>query len=187
METQVAAAVLKILNDELGVESAILKAFRSFTNAQPTMDSYVTNDFTRGRSAPVNITPVSDGFAKNIGLVVPELNGKINGLAYRSPVINGSIMDFTIKTQKSIDSDALRTQLKASCNESIGYNEDALCSSDALAFDAPQIIVQRNIIMPLEDGSSLINLSVAYDNVRGYCNQMARFLKWVTQPASPWN
>lgn len=178
METQVMAAVLKLLNDELVIQGGLIKAFRSFTNAQPTMDSYVSGDCVRGRAAPVNITPVSDGFAKNIGLVIPELNGKINGLAYRSPVINGSIMDFTIKTKTTIDSDNLRKILKAGQNESLGYNEDALCSSDALAFDAPQIIVQKNIIMPLEDGSSLINLSVAYDNVRGYCNQVARFLDW---------
>lgn len=178
MEEQTVAAVLKIINDELGVQCGIVKAFRSFTNAQPTMDSYANKDFPRGRAASVNITPITDNFAKVVGRIIPELNGKVHGLAYRSPVINGSIMDFTIKTQNPTELDSLRATLKAGSNESIGYNEEALCSSDALAFDAPQIIFPRTIFTPLEDGSSLINLSVAYDNVRGFCNQMARFLKW---------
>ncbi len=186
MEEQTAAAMLKILNDALGVQSGIIKAFRSYTNAQPTMDSYVSKDYVRGRAATVNITPVSDSFAKVVGHIVPELNGKVSGLAYRSPVITGSIMDLTIKTQKSTDFDALRATLKAGSNESIGYSEDALCSSDALSFESPQILAQRVLVMPDENGS-LINISAAYDNVRGYCNQMARFLKWVTQPTSPWN
>lgn len=178
MEEQTAASVLKIINDELGIQNGMVKSFRSFTNAQPTMDSYVTKDFVRGRAASVNITPVSDSFAKVVGRIIPELNGKVSGLAYRSPVINGSIMDLTIKTLKPTNLDSLRAMLKAGSNESIGYSEDALCSSDALSFESPQILAQRVLVMPDENGS-LINVSVAYDNVRGYCNQMAKFFKMV--------
>lgn len=178
MELQVASTVLKIINDYCTISCGMIKAFRSFTNAQPTMDSYVSGNFARGRAASINITPVSDGFANSIGLTIPELNGKIKGFTYRSPVINGSIMDFTIKTErKDITSENINACLKAASSERLGYNEEAICSSDALAFDLPLVIAQRTLALPDNDGT-LINISVAYDNVRGYCNQMARFLKW---------
>ena len=178
MESQVAATVLKIINDYCTISCGMIKAFRSFTNAQPTMDSYVSGNFARGRAASTNITPVSDGFANSIGLTIPELNGKFKGFTYRSPVINGSIMDFTIKTErKDITSENINACLKAASSERLGYNEEAICSSDALAFDLPLVIAQRTLALPDNDGI-LINISVAYDNVRGYCNQMARFLKW---------
>lgn len=178
METQVVATILKIINDNYPISCGMVKAFRSFTNAQPTMDSYTSKDIAYGRSAPVNITPLSDGFAKTIGLTIPELNGKIQGFTYRSPVINGSIMDFTLKIDMTdIYREDINACLKSGCPEILGYNVDALCSSDAMAFDSPQIIAQRTLVMP-DNNSTLINISVAYDNVRGYCNQMARFLNW---------
>ncbi len=178
MESQVAATILKIINDTYIINCGMVKAFRSFTNAQPTMDSYVTNNDARGRAASVNIAPVSDGFAKSIGLTIPELNGKIQGFTYRSPVINGSIMDFTLKIENTdINKENINVCLKGGCSESLGYNEDALCSSDALAFATPQVIAQRTLVMPDNEGT-LINISVAYDNVRGFCKQLAHFLKW---------
>lgn len=192
MESQVTATILHIVNQKNTIIGGYAKAFRSFTNAQPTMDSFST-DYARGRAASCNITPVDDSFGKTIGLVIPELNGKINSCAYRSPVINGSIMDFSVLVKDSTTKEELNTFIKSKCigkledsNENLGndkvnsgYNENPLCSSDALGYDIPQFLASQTKIIALKDDDiSIVHISVVYDNVRGYCNLLKSFLKW---------
>ncbi len=179
METQVLASVLKILNEHSKVLSGFAKAYRSFTNAQPTLDIYNEKDFAKGRAASVNISPVSDPFYKYVGLIIPELNGKINGFAYRSPVTSGSIMDITLVMKDNILIDSLRATIKAAASESLGYCEEPLCSSDALSSKSPLFLSCNAMVSSLDDQKSLVNISVVYDNIRGYCYQMLRFLEWV--------
>ena len=176
MELQVTAAVLKAIKS-LNVQSAIVKAYRSFTNAQYTLDSYYSDEFARGRAASVNISPVRDSFAKSVGLVIPELNRKVIGLAYRSPVANGSIMDFTIQLAGYHTVYEINTALEAACSDSLGYNEDEICSADAMTFDAPQIVSQLTKTVVTGD-STLVSISVVYDNIRGHCKALEKVAKY---------
>lgn len=181
METQAATSILKIINTHYPILGGTVKAYRSYTNAQPTLDSYNEKDYAMGRSASGNITPVNDPFSKSIGLVIPELNGKIDGFAYRSPVINGSILDVTVVVKcNSIYKEELAAAIKSENNDSMQYNEEQLCSSDAYLFNTPQVIYPKTKILQISDDKYLVSVSVIYDNIRGYCNQMRNFLKWAS-------
>lgn len=174
METQVLASVLKVLNNEFGVRTAIAKSFRSYTNSQPTIDNYNPKDYALGRAAAWNITPTSDGFARAIGLVIPELNGKVTGYAYRAPVINGSVLDITAVLEKGTSRDGLNIKMKER-NLGFQYNEDSLCSSDALSYAFPQYLSKCSIVHDC-DGITVVTMSVVYDSVRGFCNKIVGFI-----------
>lgn len=175
METQVLANILKPVNDCFEVETAIVKAIRSYTNAQPSIDSYDPENFALGRAAAWNITPTGDEFARYLGLVVPELNGKVIGNAYRAPVINGSVLDITAVLSKPTTSEDINKAMKA-CSRFYEYCIEPLCSSDAMSFDRPQFLANSTMLSRISYGQSMISLSVVYDSVRGYCMQILGFL-----------
>lgn len=185
-ETQVLANVLKPLDTDFGIETAVCKAFRSYANSQPTMDSVNTKDFARGRAAAWNITPLSDSAGKSIGWVVPELNGKVVGFEYRAPVINGGIMDISMLLKGNVTKKQINESLKYNSSKNLGYSEDQLCSSDALGFEMPMAMANSTVTMYGWGNYTLANISVAYDNVRGYCLQIKRFLEWAMEPDSHW-
>lgn len=189
METQVLANTLKPIHDLFGVNNAIVKAFRSYTNAQPSIDSYDYKSFARGRAAAWNITPTSDVMGKNIGLVIPELNSKVIGFAYRAPVINGSVLDIAVVTEKRATQSTINAQIKDYYGENKGvccYNEEPLCSSDAMSFDLPQFLAGSTMVNNISDDMTMLSLSVVYDSVRGYCNLILNFLLYSIYNVKGW-
>lgn len=177
MELQVVAQMLNIFRDS--TECCFTHAFRSFTNAQYTLDSY-SNDAIMGRSGPLNITPNKSNSSSMVGLVIPELSDKVTGREYRSPVANGSIMDITIKYNGATSIGDLKEIFKTAAekNKDFGYSEDLLCSSDSMSYDVPQLLAKSINTYDLNDKTMLINFSVVYDNIHGYCNLVQRFLQW---------
>lgn len=184
METQVLANILKPINDGYTVNTAFAKAFRSYTNVQPTIDSYNKN-LAQGRAAAWNITPLSDTFAKQIGLTVPELNGKVRGFAYRAPIINGSMLDVTAVLENPTTTSDINTLMKSKMNAYF-YSDESLCSSDAMSFDFPVFLANSTMAQNIDDGKTMLSVTATYDSVRGYCYLIKRFLEEAISDHDSW-
>jgi glyceraldehyde 3-phosphate dehydrogenase len=165
----------KVLNDSFGIETGFMTTIHAYTNDQNTLDApHPKGDLRRARAAAANIVPNSTGAAKAIGLVLPELNGKLDGVAQRVPVITGSITELTTILAKKVSVDEVNAAMKAASNESFGYNEDEIVSSDIVGmhfgslFDATQTKV-------LTVGENQLVKTVSwYDNEMSYVSQLVR-------------
>ena len=143
-------------------------------------------DLRRARAGAQNIVPNSTGAAKAIGLVIPELNGKLIGSAQRVPTPTGSttILTAVIKTDKEVTVEAINAAMKAETTESFGYNTDEIVSSDIVGstygsiFDATQTMVA-----PMEDGNTQVQVVSWYDNENSYTSQMVRTIKYFSELA----
>lgn len=141
-------------------------------------------DLRRSRAAAVNIVPNSTGAAKAIGLVIPELNGKLIGSAQRVPTPTGSTTILTAVVEGEVTVDQINAAMKAASNESFGYNEDEIVSSDIVGmrfgslFDATQTMVS-----PLPDGKTQVEVVSWYDNENSYVSQMVRTIKYFAELA----
>ena len=135
-------------------------------------------DLRRSRAAAVNIVPNSTGAAKAIGLVIPELNGKLIGAAQRVPTPTGSTTMLNAVVKGTVTVDQINAQMKAEANESFGYNTDEIVSSDIIGmrfgslFDATQTMVNK-----LPDGKTQVQVVSWYDNENSYVSQMVRTIK----------
>ncbi len=133
----------------------------------------------RARAAAANITPNSTGAAKAIGLVIPELNGVLDGCAQRVPVITGSLTELIAIVEKSVKAEEVNAAMKKAKSDSFGYTEDEIVSSDVIGitygslFDATQ-----TKCMPLADGKTLVKVVSWYDNENSYTSQMVRTIKY---------
>ncbi len=172
METQVLSRVLKCFNLD-SINAVVAKAYRSFSNAQPSLDSAYSTSFAKGRAAAENITPLDDLFAQNVGAVIPELNGKVIGSAFRSPVMNGNIMNIVIDSSKTYDKNDIIVLLKQS--DLLEVSTDPLCSSDALYLKGPCALCASIKVIKSGD-HSLLDISVIYDNIRGFCKLLKSFV-----------
>ncbi len=173
--TNCLAPMAKVLNDSFGIETGFMTTIHAYTNDQNTLDApHAKGDLRRARAAAANIVPNSTGAAKAIGLVLPELNGKLDGVAQRVPVITGSITELTTILGKKVTVDEVNAAMKAASNESFGYNEDEIVSSDIIGihygslFDATQTKV-------LSVGNNQLVKTVSwYDNEMSYVSQLVR-------------
>src|SRR4051812_18928859 len=143
--TNCLAPMAKVLNDTFGIELAIMTTIHAYTNDQNTLDApHPKGDLRRARAAAANIVPNSTGAAKAIGLVLPELKGKLDGSAQRVPVITGSLTELVSTLNKTVTIEEVNAAMKAASNESFGYTEDEIVSSDIIGttfgslFDATQ-------------------------------------------------
>lgn len=181
IETQVAAHIVNAIYEEYGVESVFAHFFTAYTNAQNTIDS-MNSDYALGRAAAWNITPLSTSAAKRIGNVLPDLAGRLYGIAYRAPVINGGVADLTLRLGKSVNIDDINKCLKqyteGKGHEYVEYAIDDLVSSDATALDKFQYLSNRTLAS--SDGNTA-NVSFIYDNIRGQVLQAIRLVKYVSQ------
>jgi glyceraldehyde 3-phosphate dehydrogenase len=173
--TNCLAPMAKVLNDEFGIITGIMTTIHAYTNDQNTLDApHPKGDLRRARAAAANIVPNSTGAAKAIGLVLPELKGKLDGGAQRVPTITGSLTELTTILNKTVTPDAINAAMKAASNESFGYNEDEIVSSDIIGihygslFDATQTKV-----MTVGD-RQLVKTVSWYDNERSYVSQLVR-------------
>ena len=164
--TNCLAPMAKALNDAFGIKSGIMSTIHSYTGDQMTLDGpQRKGDLRRSRAAAVNIVPNSTGAAKAIGLVIPELNGKLIGSAQRVPCPTGSTTILVATVEKSCTVEEINAAMKAAATESFGYNEDEIVSSDIIGstygsiFDATQTMVGED---------NLVQVVSWYDNENSY-------------------
>ncbi|MDU2659030.1 MAG: type I glyceraldehyde-3-phosphate dehydrogenase [Clostridium perfringens] len=176
--TNCLAPMAKALNDNFGLNQGFMTTIHAYTNDQNTLDApHKKGDLRRARAAAANIVPNSTGAAKAIGLVIPELAGKLDGNAQRVPVITGSLTELVCTLDKKVTVEEVNAAMKAASNESFGYTEDPIVSSDVIGisfgslFDATQTKIME------VDGQQLVKVASWYDNEASYTNQLIRTLK----------
>ncbi|MDD5022858.1 MAG: type I glyceraldehyde-3-phosphate dehydrogenase [Candidatus ainarchaeum sp.] len=177
------APVLKVLNKEIGIDKGFLVTIHAYTNDQRVLDGS-HDDLRRARAAAVNIIPTSTGAAKAIGLVIPELDGKMDGYALRVPVPDGSINNIVLLMQKETTKDEVNSLLKnASLNELKGilkYSEEPIVSSDIIG-DTHSSIVDSELT---KVKGNLVSISAWYDNEFGYSSRLVDFIKKLSKSTS---
>ena len=184
--TNCLAPMAKALNDLAPIESGIMCTIHAYTGDQMTLDGpQRKGDLRRSRAAAVNIVPNSTGAAKAIGLVIPELNGKLIGSAQRVPTPTGSTTILTAVVKKAgVTKEDINAAMKAAANESFGYNEDEIVSSDIVGmrygslFDATQTMVNQ-----VSDDLYEVQVVSWYDNENSYTSQMVRTIKYFSELA----
>ena len=182
--TNCLAPMAKALNDAFPIQSGIMTTVHAYTGDQMILDGpHRKGDLRRARAGAANIVPNSTGAAKAIGLVIPELNGKLIGSAQRVPVATGSTTILvTVVKGEDVTVDAINAAMKASASESFGYNEDPIVSSDVIGmrfgslFDATQTMVTK-----IADGLFQVQVVSWYDNENSYTSQMVRTIKYFAQ------
>ena len=184
--TNCLAPMAKVLQDKFGIVQGIMTTIHAYTGDQNTLDApHRKGDMRRARSAAINIVPNTTGAAKAIGLVIPELNGKLIGSAQRVPVPTGSTTILTAVVKgKDVTVDGINAAMKAAASESFGYNEDAIVSSDVIGmkygslFDATQTMVSK-----IADDLYEVQVVSWYDNENSYTSQMVRTIKYFSELA----
>lgn len=178
--TNCLAPMAKVLNDSFGLKEGFMTTIHAYTNDQNTLDApHGKKDLRRGRAAAASIVPNTTGAAKAIGLVIPELAGKLDGNAQRVPVITGSLTELVCVLGKNVTVEEVNAAMKAAANESFGYTEDPIVSVDVIGisfgslFDATQTKIME------VDGQQLVKVASWYDNEMSYTNQLVRTLKFV--------
>jgi glyceraldehyde 3-phosphate dehydrogenase len=177
--TNCLAPMAKALNDLAGIKSGIMSTIHAYTGDQMILDGpQRKGDLRRSRAGAVNIVPNSTGAAKAIGLVIPELNGKLIGSAQRVPTPTGSTTILVATVEKSVTKEEINAAMKAASTESFGYNEDEIVSSDIVGstygsiFDATQTMVGQD---------NLVQVVSWYDNENSYTSQMVRTIKYFSE------
>ena len=182
--TNCLAPMTKALNDAFPIQSGIMTTVHAYTGDQMILDGpHRKGDLQRARAGACNIVPNSTGAAKAIGLVIPELNGKLIGAAQRVPTATGSttILHAVVKG-KDVTVDAINEAMKSQANESFGYTTEKLVSSDIIGmkfgslFDANQTMVSD-----MGDGTYLVQVVAWYDNENSYTSQMVRTIKYMAE------
>ena len=184
--TNCLAPMAKALNDLVPIKSGIMCTIHAYTGDQMTLDGpQRKGDLRRSRAAAVNIVPNSTGAAKAIGLVIPELNGKLIGSAQRVPTPTGSTTILTAVVKGTdVTVDGINAAMKAASNESFGYNTDEIVSSDIVGmrygslFDATQTMVSK-----VSDDLYEVQVVSWYDNENSYTSQMVRTIKYFSELA----
>ena len=183
--TNCLAPMAKALNDLAPIKSGIMCTIHAYTGDQMILDGpQRKGDLRRSRAGAVNIVPNSTGAAKAIGLVIPELNGKLIGSAQRIPTPTGSTTILTAVVEGTVTVDEINAAMKAQATESFGYNTDEIVSSDIIGmkfgslFDATQTMV-----LPLENGTTEVQVVSWYDNENSYVSQMVRTIKYFAELA----
>ena len=183
--TNCLAPMAKALNDLASIESGIMCTIHAYTGDQMILDGpQRKGDLRRSRAGAINIVPNSTGAAKAIGLVIPELNGKLIGAAQRIPTPTGSTTILNAVCSKSVTVEEINAAMKAAATESYGYNEDEIVSSDIIGmrfgslFDATQTMVCK-----LADGKTQVQVVSWYDNENSYVSQMVRTIKYFAELA----
>ena len=184
--TNCLAPMAKALNDYAAIQSGIMSTIHAYTGDQMILDGpQRKGDKRRARAGAANIVPNSTGAAKAIGLVIPELNGKLIGSAQRVPVPTGSTTILTAVVKgANVTKEGINAAMKAAANESFGYNEDEIVSSDVIGmkfgslFDATQTMVSK-----IDEDTYQVQVVSWYDNENSYTSQMVRTIKYFAELA----
>jgi len=179
--TNCLAPIAKALNDKYGIVKGLMTTVHAYTNDQNTLDGphKAGIQSRRTRAAAQNIVPTTTGAAKAVGVVLPELNGKLNGISLRVPVITGSVVDLVFEPATPVkDAAELNAAIKAVTNETLGYTEDPIVSSDVIGSHFGSILDAGMTSVMNVDGKQLVKVVAWYDNEMSYTAQYVRTAKY---------
>lgn len=177
--TNCLAPMAKTLNDTFGIILGSMTTVHAYTNDQNTLDApHPKGDLRRARAAAANIVPNSTGAAKAIGLVLPELKGKLDGGAQRVPTITGSLTELTTVLEKTVTVQEVNAAMKAASNESFGYNEDEIVSSDIIGINFGSLFDATQTKVVTVGDKQLVKTVSWYDNEMSYVSQLVRTVKY---------
>ena len=181
--TNCLAPVLKVLDDNFKINKGMMTTVHAYTNDQTTLDVPHKKGINarRGRAAAMNIIPASTGAASAIGLVMPNLEGKLDGMAFRVPVSDGSVIDLTLELDKLVTKDTINETLKNASNEILGYTIDPIVSSDILGSSYASLVDAQSTSVVTVAGRQLVKVVSWYDNEMSYTTQMIRTMKYLLE------
>jgi glyceraldehyde 3-phosphate dehydrogenase (phosphorylating) len=179
--TNCLAPLAKVINDTFGIAEGLMTTVHAATATQKTVDGPSGKDWRSGRSALNNIIPASTGAAKAVGKVIPELNGKLTGMAFRVPTVDVSVVDLTVRLEKGATYDEIKAAVKAASESGplagiLGYTEDAVVSQDFLG-DPRSSIFDAGSGIAMSD--TFVKLVSWYDNEWGYSNRMVDLITFI--------
>jgi glyceraldehyde 3-phosphate dehydrogenase len=176
--TNCLAPIAKVVNDSFGIDEALMTTVHAVTATQPTQDGPSRKDLRGGRSAGFNTIPASTGAAKAVGLAIPELKGKLTGMAFRIPTANVSVVDLTVRTKKSTSyadiSAAMKEASEGSLKGILGYTEEPVVSTDFITDPRSSIFDQG---AGIELNGNFFKLISWYDNEWGFSNRMVDLME----------
>src|SRR5690349_21431676 len=173
--TNCLAPMAKVLDDKYGIVTGLMTTIHAYTNDQNTQDApHPKGDLRRARAAAVNIVPNSTGAAKAIGLVLPNLKGKLDGSAQRVPVLTGSLTEVTAVLKKKVTVEEVNAAMKAASNESFGYTEDEIVSSDIIGMNFGSLFDATQTKVMVQGDTQLVKTVSWYDNEMSYVSQLVR-------------
>ncbi|MDX1417903.1 MAG: type I glyceraldehyde-3-phosphate dehydrogenase [Candidatus Promineifilaceae bacterium] len=181
--TNCLAPAAKVLNDNFGIEKALMSTIHAVTNGQKILDM-AAKDLRRARTAQANIIPTTTGAARAVGLVLPELDGKINGMAFRVPVVTGSVVDLTAIVSKNTSAEEVNNAFKVAADSPgwmgkvLEYTEDPVVSSDFIGYGASSTI--DGLSTEVADGN-MVKVVTWYDNEWGYSTRLADLAAYVAE------
>lgn len=177
--TNCLAPIAKILDDNFGIVRGFMTTVHAYTNDQATLDIPHSKGIhaRRGRAAAANIVPTTTGAAKAVALVLPQLKGKMDGLALRVPVITGSIVDLVVELEKEVTVEEVNAAVKAAQSEVVGYTEDPIVSSDVIGISQGTMFDASSTTILTTNGKQLVKVLSWYDNEASFTYQMVRMLK----------
>lgn len=180
--TNCLAPVLKVLNDKFGIKKGYMTTIHAYTNDQVVLDvSHKKGiEARRGRAAGLNIIPTSTGAAKAIGLVIPELDGKLNGTSMRVPVRDGSVIDLVLELKEKVDVDTINKAFVEAKSETLDATYDPIVSSDVIGSSYGGV-VDLLLTDVLDSDGELVKVVAWYDNEMGYSYQMMRCVKYLME------
>ena len=177
--TNCLAPMAKALNDNFGIVTGMMSTIHAYTNDQNTLDApHAKGDLRRARAAAANIVPNSTGAAKAIGLVLPELKGKLDGGAQRIPVITGSVTELYSILEKPVTVELINAAMKAASNDSFGYNEDEIVSSDVIGIHYGSLFDATQTKVMTVGNQQMVKTVSWYDNEMSYVSQLVRTVKY---------
>ncbi len=177
--TNCLAPVVKLIDDKFGVVKGFMSTVHAITNDQETLDiAHKKGIYSRrGRGASLNIIPTSTGAASQIGKVIPHLNGKMDGVAFRVPVGDGSLLDVTLELSKHVTVEEVNNMFKSNQSKTLKYTEDPIVSSDIIGERVGATVDGLLTSIVESDGKQLLKVVAWYDNEVGYTAQMIRTMK----------
>lgn len=179
--TNCLAPVLKVINDNVGIVKGYMTTVHAYTNDQVTLDVAHKKGILarRGRACAMNIVPSSTGAASAIGLVIPELKGKLDGSAMRVPVSTGSVIDLTLELNRNVTVEEINEMFRKSQNETLKFTMDPIVSSDVISSNYGAVVDGLSTSILEVDGKQLVKVVAWYDNEMGYSTQMVRTAKYL--------
>ncbi|MEL7646610.1 MAG: type I glyceraldehyde-3-phosphate dehydrogenase [Sedimentibacter sp.] len=178
--TNCLAPLAKVLNDEFGIVKGLMTTVHAYTNDQNIHDNSHKSGIKarRGRAAAANIVPASTGAAKTVGVVLPELKGRLDGIALRVPTLTGSVVDLTVELGRNTTVEEINSAVKKAANETLAYTEDPIVSSDVIGSSYACIFDALSTQILESDGKQLVKLIAWYDNEMSFTSQLVRVVKY---------
>ncbi len=180
--TNCLAPMAQVLHNQFEIKAGSMTTVHAYTNDQNTLDApHAKGDLRRARAAAESIIPNSTGAAKAIGLVLPELKGKLDGGAQRVPTVTGSLTELTAILAKKTTADEINAAMKAAANESFGYNEDEIVSADIIGISYGSLFDATQTKVVTVGDTQLVKVVSWYDNEMSYVSQLVRTVKYFAE------